>query len=59
MDRVVFFLGAGFISLLGTAEMSFSWNIEWATLGGIYQSQKSPRKLKHAVSGARPLSFLL
>ncbi len=31
-------LGPGFISLLGSAEMSFSWNIEWATSGGIYQS---------------------
>lgn len=31
-------LGAGFISLLGAAEMSFIWNTEWATSGEIYQS---------------------
>lgn len=31
-------LGPGFISLLVAAEMSFSWNIEWVTSGGIYQS---------------------
>ncbi len=51
-------LGAGLISLLGAAKMSFSWHIEWATLGGIYQSlQKVLESLKHAVSGSRPLSF--